>query len=147
MPKLLFKWLASPRPDFIYAFLDNGVPKGTFPKTIASGNRHEIDIYDPIALINIERYQKINTNARSRASVYPAAPAMAVAKNCGFLKECLRRIKCVNFVDSESGATYARAQNYSFDIVDAETFARVLGDEQCAALFREIAPARLFQQT
>jgi hypothetical protein len=32
MPKLLFKWLASPRPDFRYVFLDNRVPKGQLPE-------------------------------------------------------------------------------------------------------------------
>jgi thymidylate kinase len=39
MPKLLFKWLASPRPEFRYVFLDNRVPRGSFPKTIARGDR------------------------------------------------------------------------------------------------------------
>ena len=39
MPKIFFKWLAYRSPEFRYAFLDNRVPKGQFPTTIARGNQ------------------------------------------------------------------------------------------------------------
>jgi hypothetical protein len=86
MPKLLFKWLASPRPEFRYVFLDNRVPRGSFPKTIARGDRGGMVIYDPVALVDIERYQKIDIHAGSPAEVYPPAADLAAAANCGFLR-------------------------------------------------------------
>jgi hypothetical protein len=66
MPKILFKWLASPRPDYRYVFLDNRVPKGTAsrgpsPAAIAAA----WSSYDPLALVDVERYQKINIHASS----------------------------------------------------------------------------------
>ncbi|MDP2133344.1 MAG: zeta toxin family protein, partial [Sulfuritalea sp.] len=109
MPKILFKWLASPRPDYRYVFLDNRVPKGTFPKTIASGDRSGMTLYDPVALIDIERYQKINIHAGAPDEVYPPAAEMAVAANCGFLRECVRRIGTIDFVERGSGIAYLRS--------------------------------------
>ncbi len=145
MPKILFKWLASPRPAYRYFFLDNRVPKGTFPKTIAFGNRAEITIYDPVAFINIERYQKIDVNARTREEVYPAAHIMDVVWNAGFLKECVRRIAVVNFADAASDTVYARARNGSFEVLDKATLARALNDEETAAVICQLAPGLLLE--
>ena len=140
MPKILFKWLAHRRPDYRYFFLDNRVPKGAFPKTIAFGNQDEITIYDPVAFIDIERYQKIDISARSRAEVYPPARALAVEHNTSFLKECIRRIPNVILVDPDSGVAYLRARHGRFEVVEAVTMARVMGDAQIAIVMGEIAP-------
>ena len=140
MPKILFKWLASPRPEYHYVFLDNRVPKGTFPRTIARGDRSGMIIYDPVALIDIERYQKINIHAASPQEVYPSPAAMAVAANSGFLKECVRRIAAIEFVDRESGLAYLQVRQGSFAVLDAALLARVLGDADVAAALGEIAP-------
>ncbi len=141
MPKILFKWLSSPRPDYRYVFLDNRVPKGTFPQTIASGDRSGMIIYDPVALIDIERYQKININAGSPQEVYPPAAEMAVAANCGFLRECVRRIANVDFVDRDSGIAYLRAQQGRFEVLDVALLAKARREPEVAAALDEIAPA------
>ena len=140
MPRILFKWLAYRRPDYRYFFLDNGVPKGTIPKTIAFGSHAEITIYDPAGLINIERYQKIDIHARSREEVYAPAQIMDVASNCGFLRECIRRIRVVNFVDRVSGTTYLQARDGVLDVLDRDRLARMLDQAETAAAIREIAP-------
>lgn len=118
MPKILFKWLAHNRPDYRYFFLDNSVPKGTFPKTIAFGNQHQMTIYDPLALIDIERYQKINLHATSPAEVYPPGQDFSPAANCGFLKALLRRIPQVDFCVAPAGAVYAQSRNGVFAVTD-----------------------------
>lgn len=140
MPKILFKWLTYRQPKYRYYFLDNSVPKGTLPKTIAFGTQDEITIYDPVAIINIERYQKINIYANSPAEVYPAAPAMTIERNSKFLKECIGEISVVNFVDRASGITYGRVQKGTFEVLDAPTLSRILNDEETSAVFSEIAP-------
>ena len=123
MPKILFKWLAHPRPDYRYCFLDNRVPRGTFPKTIATGNQHVMDIVDPLSLIDIERYQKINLHATSPEQVYPSHEDFSVAGNTGFLKELLRRIPLVNFRASPDGAIYARCRNNACEVIDPAAIA------------------------
>ena len=140
MPKILFKWLASQRPEYRYVFLDNRVPRGTFPRTIARGDRSGMSIYDPVAFIDIERYQKIDIHARAPAELYPSPPEMAVAANCGFLKECVRRIARLDFVDRETGIAYLRARQGNFEVLDAALLARILHDEEIAAALGEIAP-------
>ena len=55
MPMLLFKWLSTPMPRFIFEFLDNSVPENSYPKTIAIGTQGTMDICAPIALVTYER--------------------------------------------------------------------------------------------
>jgi len=147
MPKILFKWLAYRRPEYRYFFLDNNVPRGTFPKTIAFGNQNEITIFNPVAFADIECYQKINIHAELRTEVYPPGEIMAIARNLGFLNECIKRITVVNFVDEASGTSYVRVQNGIFDVLDMVTLYRVLGDKRVAAVFGEIAPQILIDRT
>ena len=140
MPKILFKWLAYKRPHFRYFFLDNSVPKGTFPSTIAFGNQAEMTLYDPVALINIERYQKININATSPSAVYPSAEVLALNANCGFLKECLRRIPIVNFAHPGSSQAYLCARKGRFELIDPAGLQRALVKPELRGILFEIAP-------
>ena len=140
MPKLLFKWLASPRPEYRYVFLDNRVPRGTFPRTIARGDRSGMVIYDPLALIDIERYQKVDIHARTPAELYPLPAEMTVAANCGFLKECVRRIGTIEFVDRETDTPYLRVRQESFEVLDAALLARLMSDAEFAAVLDQVLP-------
>lgn len=143
MPKILFKWLAYTRPEHRYHFLDNSVPKGTFPRIIALDNQTEMTILDPAAFIDIERYQKIDINAASPDEVYPRAQVMDVAANCGFLGECIRRIPTVAFVEPASGTAYARSRSGAFELLDVAAFRRMLEESEIASVFRQIAPQLL----
>ncbi len=139
MPKMLFKYLNAERPEYRYFFVDNRVPKGTFPLTIAFGDRAEMTIYDPLALIDIERFQKINIHATSRDEVYPAGPANSAPANAGFLKEIIRQIPVVTFVDRTNDVSYLRATHRHFEVLDETTFARRLEDAELRATLAEIA--------
>lgn len=97
MPKLFFKWLAYDKPVFRFNFMDNSVAKGEPPLTVAWGTQQELNIIDPIALINIERYQKIDIYADCEAEVYPDRQQLDIKKNCGFLLQCIERLPRVNF--------------------------------------------------
>lgn len=140
MPNILFKWLSYRRPEYRYHFLDNSVPKGVAPKTIAFGTQGEIAIYDPVALVNIERYQKLNIYAKSRADVYPLAPAMDVEKNTGFLNKCIGQIRKVSFIERATGITYAHVLNKRFEVIDSNAYSRILADKEMSAVFCAIAP-------
>lgn len=141
MPKILFKWLAHRRPVYRYFFLDNRVPKGTFPRTFAFGEQDKMSIFDPLPFVNIERYQKIDTYATSAATVFPSADVLAVEKNLDFLKECIRRIPLLEFVDPLDARPYLRFTAGSGCVVDPAGLARVMADPEGAALFRCLLPA------
>ncbi|GAB4353548.1 MAG: hypothetical protein Kow006_18740 [Gammaproteobacteria bacterium] len=135
MPKIFFKWLAYERPLYRYEFLDNSVPKGTYPRSIAYGTQQEMTLFNPLGLVDIERYQKININARSPEAVYPDGPALAVENNLGFLKQCLKRIPKVRFIDPVTGQVYLRARGGTLETVDEEILAALARDESLARLF------------
>ncbi len=63
MPRLLFSW-AEQEKLVHFEFLDNGVPEGCRPRTVAFGTGNEINILDIKRLMDIDRFKKINLNAR-----------------------------------------------------------------------------------
>lgn len=140
MPRVLFRWLGYRNVDYRYYFLDNRVPKGEFPTLIACGDRTRMAIFDPEGLINVVRYQKININAHSRAAVYPTGPALEARNNLSFLRQCIRSVAVVSFVDGPEGRTYLEARDGGFKVLDPATFDRLMGDERIASIIREIAP-------
>lgn len=139
MPKIFFKWLAHPRPSYRYRFLDNRVPKGSFPATIAFGTQAGMTICRPLALVDLVRWQKIDVHARTPAEVYPAREDFSVAANCGFLAECLRRIPRVAFAVEEHAAPYAECVDGRLQVLDAEAFAAVRADPDSDRLFALLA--------
>ncbi len=138
MPKLLFKWIAYDKPVFRYKFLENSVPRGTYPTTVAYGTQQEMNIVSVSALIDIERYQKININAKTPQQVYPDDAALSVENNIGFLEQCLKTITTVNFVDQVTDTIYVRVQHGVFAILDHQIFIDKLENSETAQIFAEI---------
>ncbi len=140
MPKLLFKWLSSPRPKFIFEFLDNSVPEGNYPRTMASGTQGSLDIYDPIAFIDIERYQKINVMAHSPDTIYPQQSVLEVGKNIDFFRLCIRKIERIRFIDRKTEKEYLSVHNGIFKLVDTGIFERKIKNADLASIFSQLAP-------
>ena len=118
MPRVLFKWLGYQSPLFHYRFLDNSVPKGTFPRTAAYGDQQSMTILDCRVLVDIERYQKIDIHARSAAEIYPPGACLDAADNLGFLRQCLQRIPLVRFADAQSERPYLECAAARMSILD-----------------------------
>ena len=134
MPRVFFKWLASPQPRFKYVFLDNSVPRHTPPEVVAHGTREVLHILEPLGLVDIERYKKINTAATCPEEVYPGGDVLAVANNCTFLRQCLAKVPEVRFVDATSGKTYLRASSGRFAVADLALLHAKRQDAEHAAL-------------
>lgn len=141
IPKLFFKWLACRKPIYKYEFLDNSVPKGTYPKTIAFGDQQEMVILNPLAFIDIERYQKINIKAKSPEEVYPDGAAFSVNNNMGFLMKCLGRIPVIRFLDETTNETYLKVSSGMFEVVSPRMMAAKLSDPQLREIIQLMAPA------
>jgi hypothetical protein len=99
-----------------------------------------MDIFDPIAFINIERYQKINVMARSPDAVYPEPSVLDVSKNIGFLQKCIRKIEHVRFLDPASGQVYVTVIDGKFQITDVDLLAVKLLDPDLSLIFSQLAP-------
>lgn len=135
IPKLFFKWLAYDKPLFRFNFMDNSVSKGELPNTIAWGTQRELTIIDPMGLINIERYQKINIYARSETEVYPAAEQLEIQKNCSFLQQCITTLSKVNFTTEQKDSPYLIIEQNKYQIIDAELFENLKSNSELKDIF------------
>ena len=70
MSQLFFQWALSKGKDVHFEFLDNSVPKGQRPRTIASGWNGAMNVYDVGGLLNIERFQRIDIAAKGPDGLY-----------------------------------------------------------------------------
>jgi len=138
IPKLLFKWLSHNQPKFIYEFLDNDVPINHFPLLIANGSQGSMNIFDPIGLVNIERFQKINVKATTPAEVYSDAKNFVVEKNLGFLKRCISKIETVRFIDPKSNTLYLSSSKGCLKVQDADCLASLSGKPEYQSLFKHL---------
>lgn len=104
MPALFFSWALSDK-KVHYEFLDNDVPKGERPRTIASGWNRRMNVYDVDGLLNIERFKKINVHASRPEDVYTDG-ADSPAENLEFLRQCIERLDQVRFINPETRDRY-----------------------------------------
>ncbi len=137
MPELFFTWALRTQRRVHYEFLDNSVPKDHLPRTVAFGWNGEMNILDVNSMLDIDRFKKIDVNAKSPEDVYVAS-AQAPENNVDFIKQCARMIPALNFADIETGCLYARMEHGRWTWQDREVFAEKLRDPEAGAGLRAI---------
>jgi hypothetical protein len=143
MPELFFTWALRPGKQVHYEFLDNAVPLGERPRSVAFGWNGEMNVLDVKCLLDVERYCRINVNAAGAAAVYPGAEAMAARNNTGFLARCARELPALNFALRDSGRIYARIEGGRLAWTDPEALEAALRDEETRAGLLAVAPGAL----
>ncbi len=141
MPDLFFTWALREGKQVHYEFLDNSVKKGDRPRTIAFGFNREINIFDIPAMLNVERYKRVNVDAASRDEVFPSKDDMSPSRNTGFLKECLRKLHAVRLADQASGEVYAWIEQGVAVAVNLSALKRALQDNEVQAALAAVMPA------
>jgi hypothetical protein len=94
-----------------YEFLDNDVPKGELPLSVAFGWNRELNVVDVRRMVDVDRYCRINVDARHADDVYTDAKSRSVPHNVEFLRTCVRRFPILNLAHRESGRIYACFEN------------------------------------
>jgi hypothetical protein len=140
MPELFFTWALRTGKDVHYEFLDNSVALGELPRTAAFGANGELHVLDVKCMLDIDRYRKININARGPGEVYPDARAMAPADNTRFLLQCARRLPALNFVDRATRRLYARLESGRLAWTDREHLALAMENDETRAGILAVAP-------
>ena len=133
MPELFFTWAAKADKQVHYEFLDNSVPLGERPRTVAFGENGDLTVLDAGCLIDVARYTKINIDALAPAEVYPDAAALAPERNTGFLRQCARRLRSVRFAKAGSGRVYARFEAGRLVCLDHAAFVNACADPETRA--------------
>jgi hypothetical protein len=132
MPELFFTWALDPRRRVHYEFLDNSVAEGCPPRTVAFGWNREMTVLDIKSMLDIERFRKINVNARRPEEVY-RDKELAPERNVDFLKRCARLIPIINFADHATGRTIARLEHGAWAWRDERLFGRLFDDLEAKA--------------
>ena len=110
MPGLFFSWALTQEKNVHYEFLDNGVPKGETPRTVAFGWNDELTILDIELITKIDDYRRVNVDAKSPEEIFSEAPSSAEDR-LGFLNQCVKTMKAVNFATPGSRRVYGRIEN------------------------------------
>ena len=140
MPDLFFTWALRSGMSVHYEFLDNSVSPGERPRTVAFGRGGELNVLDVRCLLDVDRYRKINVDARGPEEVYPGGAAMAPEHNTHFLAACARRLPVVNFADRDTGRIYARTESARLAWTDPEALERAIADPETRVGLLAVAP-------
>lgn len=140
MPELFFTWALRPDKSVHYEFLDNSVPFGDRPRTVAFGWNGEMNILDVKCMLDVDRYRKINVDVTAPQAVYPDLQAMAAQNNAQFLVACARRIPAVNFADRGTGRVYARLESGRLVWTDPEGLVQAAEDAETRDGILAVAP-------
>jgi hypothetical protein len=106
IPNVFFTWVKRSDKRLRFEFLDNTVPRGERPRSVAFGDNSTCNILDVANMLNIERFARINVNAAGPDSLYPDRGLLAAELNASFLQRCCGEFRDVNFVEQASGRVY-----------------------------------------
>ena len=103
MPQLFFTWVRRADKRVHFEFLDNSVPLGERPRTVAFGTNDVLNVLDVKCMLDIERFRRVNVDATAPEHLYSDPECLRPEHNAGFLGQCIDRFREVNFADQASG--------------------------------------------
>jgi hypothetical protein len=111
IPNVFFTWVRRGEKRMRFEFLDNTVPLGERPRTVAFGDNTTFNVLDVANLLNINRFARINVNASAPASLFTNRSLLAADLNTAFLQRCVAEFRNVNFVEQSTGRIYLRIES------------------------------------
>lgn len=121
MPALFLSWAMSEK-RVHYEFLDNSVPLGSPPRTVAFGWNKSMVVFDVPKLLDIDRYRKIDVHATKPEEIY-LAEQMSADENTGFLCQCAKLIETMRFADPQSRHVYGVLERGQWTFQDVDYLA------------------------
>ncbi len=98
MPHLFFNWVKKKDQNLHFEFLDNAIPLGERPRSLAFGWNDRITILDVGGIRCLHRYRKLNVDARRPEDVLIDEDS----SKDDFVRDCIARISEVTFLDQET---------------------------------------------
>ena len=127
MPKLFFSWMAIKDKEINFEFLDNNVPSGDTPRTIAFGKIGHMKILDLKALNNIDLFKAVNVKARKPEEVLKSN----YRSDFTFVKQCLAKISEVVLVDKETSEIYGRCTKGNWSYINKLYKPKTILEKEC----------------
>ena len=111
IPDVFFTWVRRSDKRIQFEFLDNTVHLGERPRTVAFGDNDTFNVLNVKAILDIERYGRVNVEAAGAEWLYADRRLLDPAHNTGFLRRCVEGFREVNFADQASGRIYLRIES------------------------------------
>ena len=93
IPNVFFTWVRRGDKRFHFEFLDNTVPMGERPRTVAFGDNDTVNVLDVNKMLAIERYGRISIDATNPEELYRDRELLDAERNTGFLKRCVEAFR------------------------------------------------------
>ena len=126
MPELFFSWTAVKNKTVHYEFLDNDVPLGQDPRTIAFGENAAMTILDPKAIDRIDRFRHVNIHAKRAEDVLQEPPHHGFE----FLLQCMAMMATITWADHKTGAIWGEMKASTWQTADHHAMPQHLKDDQ-----------------
>jgi hypothetical protein len=140
IPGVFFTWAGHADKMIRFEFLDNSVPLGELPRTVAFGDNQTFNILHVGTFLDVERYAKVNVNATAPEALYGSRARLDAASNSGFLRRCVEGFRQINFADQATGRIYLTVAAGKPLAVDREAWARALTDADTREGLRAVVP-------
>jgi hypothetical protein len=143
IPQLFFTWVQRNDKQVHFEFLDNSVPQGEDPLTVAFGWNDVLNVLDIKCLLDVERFRKVNIGATTADGLFADPELLAAERNTGFLRACVRTFRHCNFADQRSGRVYLQLVCGSLSWLDPEALTQAISDADTRAGLHAVAPGAL----
>jgi hypothetical protein len=140
IPNVFFTWIRRSDKHIHFEFLDNSVRLGVLPRTVAYGSNDTIHVLDVSRLLDIERFGRVNIEARTPGSLYVDRSRLEPQYNLGFLKQCIGGFREVIFAEQASGRIYLRMLAGRAVLMDRELLDRMVRDPDVRVSFEMLVP-------
>src|SRR4029077_15003511 len=108
MSHLFFTWVKRADKRVHFEFLDNRVQLGERPRTVAFGWNNELNVLDVGCMLDVERYRRVDVDAKAPPFLYRDQALLAPENNAAFLQQCVDQFPAINFADHSTGRIYLR---------------------------------------
>jgi hypothetical protein len=140
MPELFFTWVKRTDKRVHFEFLDNSVPRGERPRTVAFGGNDTMNVLDIKCILDIERYRRTNIHAAAAEFLYADAAVLDPENNLRFLQQCVSRFRDINFADQDTGRVYLSMLSGRAIWADPQVLERAMLSADIRAALGIIAP-------
>jgi hypothetical protein len=142
-PNVFFTWVRRSDKRIHFEFLDNTVRLGERPRTVAFGDNETLNLLDVKAILDLERYARIDVEATAAEFLYKDQARVAPEQNTDFLKRCIESFHRVNFADQASGRVYLRIESGRPTLKDLAGLRTAIANSDTRAGIAAVAPQAL----
>jgi hypothetical protein len=142
-PNVFFTWVQRSDKRIQFEFLDNTVRLGERPRTVAFGDNETLNLMDVKAILDMERYARIDVEATAAELLYRDQASVAPERNADFLKRCVKSFPRVNFADQPSGRIYLRIESGMPTFKDLAGLQAAIANSDTYAGIAAVAPQAL----